>query len=336
MPVNKELPPGIHVILGDSAGGIFRRVFGGDDRLLIDQDVLCCGPVPATSDLVAWQNVRERYWRNLVPDLALTHVSSPSNLVVNAQRLKEAELVTLWAATSLSEQLFVAFTIYLADLVGVGDGRIAVVQFEHLPAREARVMGLGELNEANLAAHPKPAPLSPEALTDYRAAWIALTSEDPALIETFKADRPNANRWLTEAMPLLLRRFPYKASGLNYWDRLLLEKVRAHAPRLVRVVGETMANDWQDPDMTGDWYLLGRLLRMADARLPKPLVVISGDSTDMSAMEVALTPFGEDVLGGSASNYPANPIDDWAGGVRISSVDNALWFNDGGRVVRQL
>ena len=39
----KLLPPGLHIVLGDSAGGIFTRVFFARDRLLIDQDVLSCG-----------------------------------------------------------------------------------------------------------------------------------------------------------------------------------------------------------------------------------------------------------------------------------------------------
>jgi hypothetical protein len=40
------------------------------------------------------------------------------------------------------------------------------------------------------------------------------------------------------------------------------------------------------------------------------------------------------VLDGTASNYPTNPIDDWAGGVRLSSANGAVWFNDGERIVR--
>ena len=41
-----------------------------------------------------------------------------------------------------------------------------------------------------------------------------------------------------------------------------------------------------------------------------------------------------DVLEGRASNYPANPIEDWAAGVRLSSRNGRLWFNDGGKLVR--
>jgi hypothetical protein len=50
---------------------------------------------------------------------------------------------------------------------------------------------------------------------------------------------------------------------------------------------------------------------------------------------VALTAFGEAVLDGRASNFPANPIDDWAGGVHLSSITGNVWLNDNGRLVLQ-
>ena len=293
---------------------------------------MSCGPTPATYDLAAWQNVRDRYWRNLVPGDADAQVHSPFNVVSNAQRLKEGEPVFVWAGTSLSEQLFIAFVIHLADAVGADAKRISLVQFEHLHGRAARVMGTGELQDEQMADHPAPAPLSDETLTDYRIAWAAMTSEDPALLQSFTSDRPNANRWLTEAMPLMLRRYPDKRSGLTYWDRVLLEKVREHAPNTARVIGTALGNDWRDPDLTGDGYLFGRLLRMADARLPKPLITLTGEKPRMRHVNVDLTPFGADVLDGIASNYPTNPIDDWAAGVKLSSADGAVWFRDGDKL----
>src|SRR5678816_3413045 len=85
-------------------------------------------------------------------------------------------------------------------------------------------------------------------------------------------------------------------------------------------------------------YMLGRLKRMADARLPKPLIEMGGDLTSIryGDVTVALTPFGREVLDGKASSYPINPIDDWAAGVHLSSREGNLWFNKGGRLVLSL
>jgi len=91
---------------------------------------------------------------------------------------------------------------------------------------------------------------------------------------------------------------------------------------------------WDDSDLTGDSYLFGRLLRLGDERLPKPLIALTGDRTTMRKLDVAVTPFGEEVLNGTSSNHPTNPINDYAAGVRLSSAERNLWFNDGGRLVR--
>jgi len=54
----------------------------------------------------------------------------------------------------------------------------------------------------------------------------------------------------------------------------------------------------------------------------------------MRETDVKLTPFGTEVLEGRASSYPANPIEDWASGVKLSSASGALWFRQGDRLVR--
>jgi hypothetical protein len=65
-------------------------------------------------------------------------------------------------------------------------------------------------------------------------------------------------------------------------------------------------------------------------RVPAPLLEITGDRTNMRDAQVTLTPFGLEVLEGRASYYPANPIDDWVAGVKLSFRNGVLWFNDGG------
>jgi len=329
----KPLPPGLHVILGDSAAGTFVSAFAARDRLLIDQDVLCCGPTAECADLPAWRRMRDDFWTRLVPGSEGEHVPSPINLIDHTHRLRDAERIHVWAAISLSEQLFIANVIRLAESAGADPSRISVFQFETLRNRNAPVLGMGELNEAQMSDHPEAVPLSPEGLADYRAAWRALSSADPTAFERFAGERPSANRWLRQAMQLMLRRFPDKQSGLAYWDRKLLSLTREHGTRAARIIGHGLAQQSDDADLTGDMYLFGRMLRLGDERLPQPLLKLTGDRTQMRNTEVMLTPFGEAVLDGKASNYPTNPIDDWAGGVKLSSA-GAVWFNDGGKVVR--
>jgi hypothetical protein len=334
-PAAKPLPPGLHIILGDSAAGTFSSAFiYARELLLIDQDVLSCGPTPKCDDRRAWTHTRHEYWSALIPDAEPTHVQSPFNLDDNAERLRTEDRIHIWAATSLSEQLFIAHVVRLADGVGANPELISRVMFEAVPGQTTRLFGMGELDQASMSNHPEPLPMSSNALDDYRAAWSALTSDDPTGFERFASERPGANQWLKTAMQLMLRRFPDARTGLPFWDALLLRCVRESGPKAGKIIGQAMVEAWNDGDITGDLYLFGRLLRLGDERLPKPLVVFTGDRTRMRDLDTALTPFGEAVLNGTASNYPTNPIDEWAAGVRLSSQDGQLWFNDGGRLVR--
>jgi len=332
--MTQPLPPGIHVILGDSAGGTFMSTYPSRDRLLVDQDVLSCGPTRQCDDLRDWIRMRDSFWNAWAPRGEEVHEHNPFNLIDNAERLRLAERVCIWAATSLSEQLFVAHVIRLADFVGADPARISVIQFESLDNGRGLVLGVGELDPGQMSAHPEPVSLSPATLADYRAAWRALTSEDPMGFARFAVDRPAANTWLKKAMQLMLRRLPDAVTGLNYWESTLLRCVRSHGPLVARIIGHTMIESFDEGDLTGDLYLFGRLLRMGRESLPNPLVSFKGDKTNMRQLDVTLSPFGEAVLDGKTSNYPANPIDDWAGGTRLSSAEGKLWFNDAGRVVR--
>jgi hypothetical protein len=328
----KLLPPGLHVVLGDSAGGIFTRVFFARDRLLIDHDVLSCGPTPPCNDLDAWNELRAGFWTSVVPGTPGEPVHSRFNILANAARLEDAERVYVWAATGVSEQLFIAFVVHLVKLVGGDLERIVLVPFEKVGAR--RVVGLGELDEAQMREHPEPQPLGADQVQHYLGAWAALTSHDPNDLVNFSRDHPAANSWLKLAMRLMTRRFPDKRTGLPYWDHALLSRVEKFGPAVSRVIGYTMAETFEFGDLVGDWYLFGRLLKLGDARNAQPLLELSGDLVSLHNTEAKLTPFGADVLKGAASNYPTNDIDEWAAGVRLSSAERKLWFNDGGRLVR--
>jgi hypothetical protein len=330
--VIKLLPPGLHIVLGDSAGGIFTRVFFARDRLLIDQDVLSCGPTPRCTDLAAWTKLRHDFWSSFVPGAVGEHVHSRFNLVDNAKRLAEAERTHIWAGTGVSEQLFIAFVVFLVKLVGGDPENIAVVQFE--TAGKKRVIGLGELDESQLREAPDPRAMSVDDSQVYLNAWDALTSPDPAVLAGFARENAEASRWLKLAMQLMTRRFPDRRSGLTHWDHALLSRVATRGPGVSQIIGFTMAETFDQGDLVGDWFLFGRLVKMAGEQNPQPLIRLSGDSLSIRSTEAELTPFGEEVLKGAASNFPANPIEDWAAGVKLSSSAGALWFNDGGRLVK--
>ena len=212
---------------------------------------------------MAWRKLRFEYWSSFVSGDAVEHVQSRFNLVDNAARLVDAERIHIWAGTGVSEQLFIAFVVHLVKLVGGDPTRIALVQFEKMRrSKNGRVIGLGELDEAQMRAAPEPRPMPDDVAQQYLNAWAALTSPDPMLLVGFAREHPEASRWLRLAMQLMTRRFPDKRNGLSYWDHALLARVKARGPEVSRIIGYTMAETFEQGDLVGDWYLFGRLLRL--------------------------------------------------------------------------
>jgi hypothetical protein len=327
------LPSGEHIILGDSAAGMFNRVFGAR-HLLVEQDVLCCGPTPTCETLDQWIAMRHAFWKGLVPPRFRESSIGDAAPADYGKHLLEADRIHIWAATSLAEQLFIAFVLQRTVDLKIERDRLRLVQFEQFRGREARILTMGELNEDGMSQCPEPTNITDQMFDDYIDAWASLTASAPAPLVTFGPRRPTANKWLSQAMKLLLRRYPDKRTGLAHWDHVLLRAVQKHAPRAVRVIGHAMTEDWHDADLVGDYFLFGRLLKLADQSQPQPLLQLSGACTQMRDTEVTLTNFGREVLEGSVSNYPANPIEDWASGVKLSSAAGVLWFSEDGVVVR--
>jgi hypothetical protein len=96
------------------------------------------------------------------------------------------------------------------------------------------------------------------------------------------------------------------------------------------------------PDWPGEHYLFDRLIGLSDAGdqpLEHPLVAFFGDPRSthnedpMRFTEAAITELGQRVLAGEANHVALNGIDDWVGGVRLSSRAGRLWVFHGETLV---
>jgi hypothetical protein len=327
----------LNIVNGDLAAGAYLHAFGASDRLLIHRDVLTCGPLPRLAKVVAWQRARQAFWRQALSFLRNFDLEpSPIDLLKNAQRLIDDGLPCIWAGTGNSDQLVISFVIHLVTISGGDVSGIHVVQFENDPNTGERIRAVGEVPIEQLRAHPEPRKLALFELAAYRDAWLAVTASEPSLLESYGPRHPDAPPWLRDAVSKMLRRYPSRASGLAYWDRRLLQHVREQGPKARDVLAAAIAEMSADADLVGDLYTFSRLVRMSSPAAPHPLLDLSGNRTQISRCEVVLTELGEQVLEGSASAWPANPIDDWAGGVHLSSADHNLWFETDGKMVREV
>src|SRR6185295_14590772 len=111
----------VHLILGDSAAATFRRVFHPGDRLLIDRDVLSCGPTPRCEYVETWCKMRSEFWNSQ---------ADPPPMPESAFGL-------------LTEQ-------------GVNATRIDLIQFETTHDNSEPIVSTGQLNLPRMDEHPQP------------------------------------------------------------------------------------------------------------------------------------------------------------------------------------
>lgn len=324
---------GIHILPGDSAAGTWNVAFGAKERLLVHRDDLTCGPLRNFHSLSTWTALRQDFWNVVDPAWAEEEFrSSYEHSVLSDQprtleRLRDAPAIYLWTGNELHDQLFVIFTIRLIEGTGADPAKIHLVPLEALAHHKLPYISVGCLCPDDLRQHPEPVQLSATHLATYRAAWTAITNDTPeALVEIAGSGPDTVPRILSN----LLKRYPKRETGLSLWDSMLLAQIGENGPNATRVIAEVLCDIWETGDSTGDGYLLYRLKQMASTRNPQPLLQLKGSSDSYREAEVTLTDFGRAVLNGRASACPTNPIDEWIGGVHLSSAEDRLWFFEDG------
>jgi hypothetical protein len=211
--------------------------------LLANNDLLSCGPLPPLKSLAHWQQIRERYLNTIdeaVPPFSFS--TAGRDLLTNALTLQSASRIVLWVGAGLADQLLLAWSVQLLRLLEAPVSRLAIIQFSRHPLGSGfEVFGVGLLNLEGLAAHPPAESLSHEDVASIDAAWTAVTEPTPELLLRFLSHPATTMPLLQRSFVRLLHRFPDAASGLNYWERELLQQVAEQGPTAARVIGFTMA-----------------------------------------------------------------------------------------------
>ena len=284
--------------------------------------------------------MREVYWQRVCPESCneLTPASErpPANidLIQNLDRLRATNRAYIWAGTDIHDQLFLLFVVNLMMHEGIETETVRLIPFDTRTDLRLPFYSVAVLTPDNLSAHPLPVPLTEKQRLVCHSAWAAITAPTPDAMVAFLHNRDATMPHVRRTVGQLLHRFPQRESGLSFLDRMLLGNVKSHAPNVARVIGETLCDIWLDGDNVGDAYLYHRLQLMGDEQLPQPLLELRNGTRPYREADVALTDFGQAVLEGRVSNYPTNPIDEWIGGVHLSSKDGNLWMHDRGRLQR--
>ena len=325
---------GIHILPGDSAAGTWNMAFGAEERLLVHRDDLTCGPLCKFHSLSTWTALRQDFWNAVSPAWAEDSLhsygdSAVSDLPRTWERLRDAPAIYLWAGNEFHDQLFVLFTVHLIERTGADPAAIHFVPLETRPHHKLRFISVASSSPDDLRQHPEPVQMSAKYLAACRAAWDAITDDTPAALAAFAG---NGTATVRRILSNLLNRYPKVETGLSLWDSMLLARTGQNGPEAVRVIAEVLCDTWENGDSACDRYLYYRLKQMASAENPAPLLLLRGAPDTYRGAEVALTEFGRAVLDGQASAYPTNPIDEWIGGVHVSSATGNIWMSDGDSV----
>lgn len=314
----------LHLINGDSAAGCLMQALGvSRQQLIVNRDPLHCGPAPNTDDWAEWGRVRAPFLQ------ALDNDPWPRKYFENAerdfrhdlQRVLDKPPLYVWVSQALGDQLLIGRLLNILHAWQIDADCVRVMQFAEDPGgRSIWSMSMSPNAISQLA--PEPIRLSDSDERSYRRAWTAYTSAEPAELMAFlgPTDGPPS---LCRAMQRLVYRYPDCITGLSYTDSKLLESCVANGPKATRAIGYVMGYD-ETPDRLGDAYLFWRLLKLGARELSKPLISVTGDSSQMRNCEVEITPFGRQVLRGEANEADVNGRSDWVGGVNLETLERSV------------
>jgi Domain of unknown function (DUF1835) len=321
----------LHIFTGDAAAMTVGGALGiPEDQLLVQHDVIACGPVRAFISRGEWLATRDDFWQEVCGGPALEEF--PEDLAVDAGEIGRTDRVTLWIGAGLSDRLLLATVLTLADLAGFDLPPIETMEISSHRTLSVPVLGWGMLR-TNDVGRPKGRPVDNSQIIRARRAWAGLTAQTPASLLSC-LDVIDDDPELAAAMFTLIGRYPDAVSGLSHWDAALLAAVSNAGSDAFTVIGGAIGanHHWLDP--VGDSYLFWRLRRLADPTLSEPLLTLTGDSNTARACRVMPTAFGIEVRDGRANHVAVNGIDDWIGGVHLRQPKGSPWVRKGDELIR--
>jgi hypothetical protein len=321
----------LHVFTGDAAAMTVAAALRiPDNQILIQHDVISCGPVPAFASREEWFRTRNDLWLEVCGGPTLQEF--PKDLVTDAARIAEADCVTIWVGAGLSDRLLLPAIVRLAELGGLDLPPIDLVAATNHRSLKSPMLGWGMLRAEDVG-HPTITRATADDLTRARRTWAGLTAPTPTeWLDSL--DGVDDDRDLVAALSTLIGRYPDVRSGLSHWDAALMAATSNTGSDAFAVIGGAIGanSHWLDP--VGDMYLFWRLKRLAGTRLKRPLVLLEGNTSNARGCRVMPTDFGIAVRDGEANHAGMNGVDDWIGGVHLQSSRGSPWVRQKGGLVK--
>ncbi|CAK0766558.1 putative DUF1835 domain-containing protein [Gammaproteobacteria bacterium] len=301
------------------------RTNDSEDVALIIKDMLSFGPLALkiNSD---WILARSNYWRKTMGLVSLDQVTSAyQNFFLAESSLLFAKEIFIWAGQTLDEQLFVAWSIFSLNQLGVDmkNVRCMVITKDASTSRfiESISMLSWEGFKKTLEADGQSIDIA--EYDDILLLWSGITASAPSYLLECKYGRTKLTSMMFDRVRLIKYRYPAIDSGLNKIDYSLLKLCNKFGPSPILIVVEYAANA-ENEDKIGD----ARILKLSAPNLEYPLLELEGDISKLRTFTVKLTEAGLAVLAGEVNFIKLNGIDDWVGGVHLNSHSGPIWCYD--------
>jgi len=241
----------LFIVNGQSAAGSLRQALTlHPESILVQHDVLSCGPLPPFESLAHWRKVRAEFWRRNGDIRAASDL--PRDLLQNAEELRNTEGVSLWMGSGLSDQLLLPSTAHLFELIGAEVSKLSTVQFSRYPDRPLEIVALGMLAPAELRNHPAPESLSMAAMDEIKRVWEAVTAPEPRGLLGLLREKASVFPLLFRALKAMIARYPDLGTGLSYVDWELLKNSQTWGPKAANIIAHTIRSNADQLDPVGE------------------------------------------------------------------------------------
>ena len=295
-------------------------------------DVLHDGPVPAGLGDEQMRAVRARFiadcgWDTY--DGALRRGAAWDATLGNFANFDE---VVFWFEHDLFDQLLLIRHFDWFSRRDSGRTKLSLICIGAFPGVHP-FHGLGQLSAGQLEPLlDTRRDVTADQMALARRAWCAFTSSDPRDIQRLLETDTTALPFLEGALRRHLQEFPAASNGLSRTERQILDVLDCEGPlspeRLFRATQRL-----EERVYMGDSSFWIRVSELAAG--PSALTSLSGLIGRKGRLpdgEVAITPFGRDVLGGAADRIQLKGIDRWLGGVHLKT-PGEVWRWNGESIV---
>lgn len=299
------------------------------ERIVVQHDVLSCGPLALSASLDDWRATREAFWQQVWAGPGCPRFRDfEGDVFTSVPRLRKAPALVLWAGEGVSDQLFLASMPQWLALAGLADLPLWQVAVPGRGAPGPRVAGPGQLGLHAVRNANTPRPVSSGLRLQWQRAWEALCCATPEAWLALLRETGGDER-LRAALELLLGRFPAVQSGLTAWDEILVDCLDAQWRDCETILQEAMRRTERALDPVGDVYLFWRLRRMGRGGVQPPLVEWHDAGAGGRRGSARLTDAGLAVRVGQPRPPDRSAIDEQVAGMHLLGTRGAVWYRRG-------